>query len=94
MLVAQLTLEGEGLPHVVGGLLVTAQRVVDDAQAAQGPGLGDLVADVAREREGLPLGFGGLLVAALPVLEDADGAQRASLGGAVIGWRVAFSAWE
>ena len=74
--------EGEGVPQIVGCLLVVALAQVDHAEIGQSVSLAEAMAGLAVEDEGLPVDLGSLPVAALPPADEAEITQRVGFADA------------
>lgn len=64
--VAGLAVQGQGLPLMIGGLLVAPVSQVDITEAGKGIGFAGPVAAVAEQDQGLLVVVAGLLIKALP----------------------------
>lgn len=75
--------QGQGLPEVSVGLLVTSQLQADDAEAAERECLTSAIVHLAGHSQGLPVMAEGLVMAALLLVGKAEFVPRADLAGAV-----------
>jgi hypothetical protein len=65
---------------VVGGLLIAALPLVDEAEVAQRDGFAITVADLAGQGQGLLEMVGSLLIATLPQVDGAEAAKCMGFG--------------